>query len=554
MAAPTRLRKPRPLTWRGQVSAVFFVVVSAAIIASLGGSLIAARQIIERQGEEHALAIARTTASDPRYAAWVLRQQPDVEGPVQAAAELVRRRTDALYVVVTDRDGVRYSHPNRDLIGYVVSTDPSIPLSGRDADGLERGTLGWSARGKVPLRDNADRVIGSVSVGIPLSALNALQRGLGLVMLGVGAMAMAASLLAAVWHTRRLHRITHGLELEEMADLLREHAAVLGGALEGVVAIDASGRVRLANDVARHYLDADIVIGTPVTESGLPAALADLLTADTQEWPEAGRLVVEGGRILLVRRIKVERHGHDLGTVLVLADRTDLDDLSRELEATRGLTDALRAQAHEYTNRLHVLAGLLHLGHLADAEEYLGQLTGAESRSCGIEDPYLNGMLEAKRAVASELGVSFHIAQVTWVEGTLSYPLDTITVIGNLLDNGIRAAARGPRRPPWVDVSLISDSTDLVVHVIDSGDGVPPDHEDQVFAGGWTTKQHDREAHGLGLALARTMARHHGGEVELQQGHGDSHGAIFCARMRGALRRTVAARQRDTPVAEAVAE
>ena len=53
---------------------------------------------------------------------------------------------------------------------------------------------------------------------------------------------------------------------------------------------------------------------------------------------------------------------YGLGAVLVLSDRTDLDDLGRELEATRGLTDALRAQAHEFNNRLHALSGMLELG------------------------------------------------------------------------------------------------------------------------------------------------------------------------------------------------
>ncbi|MFT4166119.1 MAG: ATP-binding protein, partial [Microlunatus sp.] len=96
---------------------------------------------------------------------------------------------------------------------------------------------------------------------------------------------------------------------------------------------------------------------------------------------------------------------------------------------------------------------------------------------------------------------------------------------------------RGQRRPAWVDVSLLSDGVDLVVHVIDSGDGVPPGREAEIFAGGWTTKDRDREAHGLGLALARTTARHHGGEVELSSARGDDCGATFRARMCGALRR-----------------
>jgi two-component system CitB family sensor kinase len=531
----SRWRRRGPLTWRTQLSLAVLLLVAAVIVASLTGSLIAARYSIEWQSEQRALAIARTVASDPRYAAWVLDGQPEPNGPTQSAAEQLRVRTDALYVVVTDRRGVRYSHPHAALIGQVVSTDPSVPLAGGEVVAIEQGTLGWSARGKVPLRDVGGQIVGSVSVGIAISAVDALQRQLLLVMLGVGGLALAASLLALTGLSRRLRRVTHGLELEEMADLLREHAAVLGGALEGVVAVDPAGRVRLANDAARRYLGTDVAVGDPAA-AGLPD-VAELIGPAAGDFPEAGRLVVLGGRILLVRRVSVERHGRDLGTVLVLADRTDLDDLGRELEATRALTDALRAQSHEYANRLHALAGLLHLGHVEEAEEYLAQLTGAEAWTRGVEDPYLSGILAAKGAVASEQGVDLRIADATWVDGRLTRPLDAVTVIGNLLDNAVRAAANGSQRPAWVEVSLLSDGADLVVQVVDSGDGVPPGKEEAVFADGWTTKESDRDARGIGLALARATARHHGGDVELQRARGVGHGAMFGARLRGALLR-----------------
>jgi len=219
--------------------------------------------------------------------------------------------------------------------------------------------------------------------------------------------------------------------------------------------------------------------------------------------------------------------------VLILRDRSDLDELGRELEATRALTDALRAQAHEYTNRLHALSGMLHLGHVDEAQSYLEELHGSVSHGAGVEDPYLAGLLAAKLAAASEAGVRLSVGDPTWVPGRLRQPLDVVTVVGNLVDNAIRAARDGKRRPAWAEVTLVSDEEDLVVHVVDSGDGVTPGQVESVFTSGFTTRDVEPDQHGLGLGLARQTARHHGGDVTLVHPGDDQQGAVFAARMVG---------------------
>lgn len=532
---PPSRRRSRSWTWRAwvviTVSALVVTVVAAAMIAALT----AAGDTIADQSEQRALATARLVASDPRYAEWVVAGPPDPDGPVQEAAEAARIKAEVLYVVVTDDQGIRYSHPTVGLIGQPVSTDPSVALSGGEVTAFEEGTLGRSARGKVPLRDAEGTIVGTVSVGIHLRTIDAHQQRLAAVLTAVGVAALAVSLVLLGLLSRRLDRITHGLDLGEMADLLREHAAVLAGALDGVVAADASGNIRLVNDAARRYLGVDLELGAPAAESGLPTEVAELLTPGSSDAPEGGWLVVMGGRVLLARRVRAVRRGRDLGAVLVLSDRTDLDDLGRELEATRGLTDALRAQAHEFNNRLHALSGMLELGLFEDAEAYVSELTGAASWSHGVQDPYLNGLLSAKTAVGSESGVALRVSDSTWVEGRLNAPLDAVTVIGNLVDNAIRAAATGRRANAWVEVSLLSDGRDLVAYVVDSGDGIPEDRQAAVFAEGWTTKVSDRRSHGIGLALARVTAQRHGGDVQLAMACGENHGAAFAVRLPGVL-------------------
>lgn len=510
---------------------VFLVaLLLTVVLVLLAGAAMVLRHDLSREYQERALAIARAVAQQPGLAEEVTASQPVANGPVERAAETVRRATDALYVVVTDERGIRYSHPNVANIGRRVSTSPDAALAGHDVTTVERGTLGLSARGKVPLRDGAGHVVGEVSVGISMATVNARMWQLVLVLGLVAAGALAVGVSGALALGRRLRRTTLGLEPEEMADLVREHAAVLGGVRDGVIGIDAAARLTVVNPVAQRLVGVSPPRGTPLAEAALPPAIEDLLTAGSA--PE-GTVCVLGERVVVVHRIAVRRDGRDLGQVLTLRDRTDLDEAARELEATRALTDALRAQSHEHRNRLHALGGLLHLGHVEQAQHYLDELDADISTSGGLGEPYLAGLLAGKTALASEAGVRLELVASSYVEGTLTAPLDVVTVVGNLIDNAIRAAATGVRRPAVVEVTLVSDGRDLLAHVTDTGAGVAPDQVERIFRLGFTTRAMSSDAvgHGVGLSVARLTARAHRGDVTLVDAGGPDAGASFAARM-----------------------
>jgi two-component system CitB family sensor kinase len=522
--------RPR-LTFARQALLLQLGVVAVVLAAGLGLVALLLRTELEDQFEQRALAIARTVAADPAYASDIAAGPPSAGGDAQVRAEQVRRRTGALFIVVTDDAGLRYSHPHADLIGQRVSTDPSEALAGHEVVTLERGTLGLSARGKVPLRDSAGRVVGEVSVGIDARTVHHRLVELLRVTLGFGALALMLGGAGAVLLARRLKRQTLGLEPAELADLVREHEAVLHGVENGVLALE-DGRVRVVNDEARRLLGDAVAPGALATDV-LPDHLVSLASGD--EVTDA--LVLHGDRTLVVSSRRVRRGDHDLGVVLTLQDRTQLEHLGRELDTVRSLLDALRAQSHEHTNRLHALSGMLHLQHVDEARDYLAELvrdpgsaTDGETR---VSDPYLRGLLAAKSAVATERGVQLRVSEDTFLPGRLTAPLDVVTVLGNLVDNGIRAAAEGGRRPAWVEVALAADDTTLLVGVSDSGSGLPEDAP--VFADGWTTHADDGRPHGLGLALARQAARRHGGDLSLVLAGGDAHGAVFSARLPGVV-------------------
>jgi two-component system CitB family sensor kinase len=483
------------------------------------------------QYEQRALAVARSVAADPAVGTAAAGGDPG--HVVQARAEAVRQRTGALFVVVTDRTGLRLSHPNPDLLGQPVSTDPSAALSGREVVNVESGTLGPSARAKVPLRDGTGAVVGEVSVGFAAGEIRGeVQRRLGLVALFAGG-ALLLGIAGSVLLARRLKRLTLGLEPHELAELVREREAVLHGIGEGVLAVDARRRVSVCNREAGRLLGIEAATGTPVVELDLPPRLRAALDGDAAD----NVIALAGDRVLVANYRTVRRDGRDLGGVLTLRDRTDLETLTRELDSVRALTGALRAQRHEFANRLHTIAGLLQTGHHREAVEYLHALsTGTVTLGPGagaVKDPYLQAFVAAKTAEATEKGVRLELGEESWVPGRVVAPVEVTTVVGNLVDNALEAARLGARRPARVELSLLADGDTLHVSVLDSGDGVPEELRGAIFAPGVST--HDGDDRGLGLALAQHAARVRGGRISLADAGSTDHGAVFVAMLPGAL-------------------
>ncbi|WP_433605810.1 ATP-binding protein [Dactylosporangium sp. CA-139114] len=479
---------------------------------------------LTQQYGTRALAVAHTLAADPAIAAAAAADDPG--GVLPARAEAAKLASGALFVVITNRRGIRLAHPNPGRIHEPVSTDPSEVLAGHDTINVEQGTLGLSARGKTPLRDAAGAIVGEVSVGFRIKDVREnVIRELAFAALFAGG-ALLLGFVGSVLLSRRLKRLTLGLEPHELAELVQEREAVLHGISEGVVAVDTDGRVSVCNGEAVRLL------GDSEGGLDLPPALREALD---RRLPVDNVITVANDRVLVANYRAVRRDDRDLGGVLTLRDRTDLENITRELESVRTLSTALRAQRHEFANRLHVLSGLLQNGHSGEALEFLHAVSDSAAPASGhtVDDPYLQAFIDAKSAEAAEKDVRLALADTSWVGTRVTAPVEVTTVLGILVDNALEAARRGARRPAWVDVALLEDGTTLHISVVDSGDGVPPGLAGRIFDSGVSTNGED--GRGIGLALARQAARRLGGDVRLAGAVHDDHGAVFEARLPAAL-------------------
>ena len=291
---------------------------------------------------------------------------------------------------------------------------------------------------------------------------------------------------------------------------------MLHGIREGVITLDRDGRVTLINDEARRLipLDGDPV-GRSIDEVVSHRRLSDLLTG-ALGGPDT--VVVTDEHILSVNRMPVFWNERDLGAVVTLRDRTELEGLLRELDSVDALTDALRAQQHEFANRMHTVAGLIDSAiskrRSATRPRYRARPPGWPKPSASASKrPEIAALLIAKTTVAAERDVELVLSEDSQLARTGIGTNMLLSIIGNLIDNAIDAAATGPG-PARVTVRLVTCEEKVTLEVTDTGPGVPEEDGARIFSDGFTTKSDDERHHrGIGLALVHRLATRAGGTV-----------------------------------------
>lgn len=507
-----------PARWSvaGQTFALQVVVGLLVVLVGTVAASVQTQRAARDEATARATAVAETVASTALVVHGV--QTADEAHALQPFAEQVRRATHTDFVVVMSPQGIRYTHPDPRQIGRPFIGHIEAARAGGTVVEDYTGTLGPSRRVVVPVRSVRGAVVGMVAVGIRETAVSERLRGQLPVILLAGLAAALLSGLGTALVARRIRRQTHGLGERQLQEMVEYYDAVLHAVTEGLILTDLQGRLLLANDEAVRLLGLPPrASGRRVGELGLPDTLVAALTDDR---PREDELHVTAARVLVLNKARAQWAGRALGYVATLRDRTDLEHLTGELDSARGLTEALRSQAHEAANRLHAIVSLIELGHadraLAFATEELELSQGLTDQVVGsLTEPALTALLLGKAAQASERGIDLQIApDAVWPPDTAPVR-DVVTIVGNLIDNAFDAvtSAAGERR---VSVGSRLDGDALVLSVADSGPGLPPDAVDAAFRRGFSTKEQGSAGRrGIGLALVAQSVARLGGTMEV---------------------------------------
>lgn len=318
-------------------------------------------------------------------------------------------------------------------------------------------------------------------------------------MLGIASLMLGVAIAGNALVSWRVRRATRGMGTQSLARMLDFYEGVLHAAREGLILLDADGRVQLANDEALQLLGLlEVTPGTPIDELHLGSTLAELL--------QGGRTAYDELHLGVHGVVVVNQQPARSGRIVTLRDHTQLQRLLGELDAVRSLAESLEAQNHEASNRLHTVVSLIEIGKPERAREFaVSELQFAQAmtdRVVGtVGDPVLASLLLAKLSQAQERGVVLTLELGSEALNTRLPAQDVVTVVGNLLDNAIEAARGGPApRQVELRAGTTPDAIDLIV--TNTGAELGAVELAHMFERGWSTKA--EPGHGLGLVLVRS--------------------------------------------------
>ncbi|MFV0438784.1 MAG: ATP-binding protein [Desulfopila sp.] len=513
---------------------MILLICSLLLLVGLAEGLFSWHQvslILEDQIGHRALRVSQAVALIP-----AVRQELE-KGDMhslrlQAIAETIRLQTGALFVVIGDSQGRRYTHPVEERIGQqMVGGDNDLPLAlGLAEISKAKGTMGYSIRGKTPVFNDDHEVIGVVSVGYLMENVNRTIRRnqFNIVLVLLAALILGTGLTIKI--TNDLRAALFGLEPEDIAALLKERTATLEAIREGVMAIDRHGLVTTINHAAIKTLGVDNsreIIGRPVKEIFPATRMLDVLTSGDSQ---LDRIQQYNDKEIVINRIPIVIGDKVVGVVSSFRDLSELNLVLKKLSKVQEYSEMLRAQTHEYSNKLHTISGLIQIEAFKEAIELIGSETSGyqdliHSLMTIAPDPVLAGMLLGKYNTAMERKIRMVIdpdSSMRDIPATVEVE-QLVTIVGNILDNGFDAVVRQNEENREVRLSMTDLGHDLIFEIDDSGPGLAPEQYRQIFTRGYTTK--NKEGHGVGLYLVEKTVTKMGGTIHV--GPSELGGAAF---------------------------
>ncbi|MBH5319677.1 sensor histidine kinase [Paenibacillus sp. GSMTC-2017] len=451
---------------------------------------------------------------------------------IQPIVEKIRMETDAEYIVIGNKDGIRYAHPLSDRIGQkMVGGDNGPVLKGMSIISEAVGSMGPSLRGKTPIYNDKNEIIGIVSVGILKEDIEAsAYKYRNRVILFAG-IALLMGSLGAIWISSRVKRSIHGLEPKEIGLLYQEKKAILETIHEGIIAINLDGIVTQANHTAKKLIDP--MESVEVTGQHIRDVVPDsrLLEVIQTGRAEKDQEMMINESVVVVNRLPIYDHQHRVvGAVSSFRNKSELLRLTEELTQVKRYTEALRAQTHEYSNKLYTIYGLIQLESYQEAMDLITHESNVHQNlihflMSEIPDPIVGGILIGKFNRANELKVRLDIDESSTFKELPSMISRNhlVTIIGNLIDNALDASLAGSSKDKWVK-TLFSDKGDtLLIEVADSGEGISDEVASNVFELGFSTKKESNR--GFGLAIVSGAVQQLGGTIRFR--NAKRGGAIF---------------------------
>lgn len=430
---------------------------------------------------------------------------------------LVEQTSDLDIITIADTNSIRLYHVVHSRIGQpFVGGDQGAALEGTAYLSDAVGTLGYQHRSFSPVFDDTNAVIGFVVTSTTMDRLDMLRQEIVSTYVHLAVILMLVTLALSISFSLFIRHLLHGFSPEQLVHNYLTQNEVLNNLEEGVVSTDRHGTIQLVNRAAEGMLgrQARLLEDQPL-ERFISAENGESLLEQANE-----NLSTSYPNILCTC-IPLEKNGVRTGSTLILRDKSETMREAEQLNGTRHIISALRANSHEFMNKLHVISGLLQMNKAEEALRYIGAVSAIQSQTIDpilqrIHNPNVAALLLGKVGNAREMDIQFTLLNNSYLPQHSRFlsTADLITITGNLLENAMEAVnVQQHSTLRSVVLQITEDEDGLVLIISDTGSGITPQVMEHMYESGFSTKA--RDGRGVGMSLIQNIVTRCGASIEV---------------------------------------
>lgn len=516
-------KKPMKLQTMLSLFVIAVVFISIAIIISFVASWMT--RSIEKEAKTNVMNVAELVAHSSEVINALEKKDTQV---IASYVDMQLKNLELVdYITVADNQGIRYSHPNPQMIGkaFEGGDEYRVVRLGETYVSEATGTMGKSLRAFAPIYDEHHQEIGFVSVGTLITRIEKAKHMAVFYIMLIGFGGLSAGSVGAFLLANHIKKMLLGLEPDEITKLYHEKMGILDAIHEGLVAIDQEGRITLMNDSALQILGfnkdemKNQVIGRDIEEIIPNTRMTNVLSTKQAEFDDEQRL---HDTLIVTNRIPIINRGQVIGVIASFRDKTEITKLAEELTGAKKMAWSLRAQNHEFMNKLHTIAGLIQLEEYEEALQFISDVARIRTEMSHIltdhiKDSAVSALLLSKYNKAEECRIKLTIDESSRLNklpcGMNSQDLGS--VIGNLIENSLDEVKNdGTGR---IDIKITEEKQFLTIRVTDNGKGISPELHEKIFEQGFSTKEGQR---GCGLSIVKNIIEEYRGAIHLTSEEG----------------------------------
>ena len=491
------------------------LIVTLAVFLGVAGILININFETQKR-DQNLQNVAQTIAGSPILT--------DIESEKENDLHILKEYLDSLkdslgdidVISIINSDNVRLYHSNHDLIGTVY--DGTIPEFDKNEKEYyvtdDSGPSGVQRRAYAAIYNEEGHYVGFVIAVMLMENIREETIHTLLIFCLITLAAILIELIISSELSGKIKESLLGYEPDVISAMYQIRDNILETIDEGIVAVDNDNIIQFVNEAAINMLANENKLDESIIGNKF----------DVQEHSL-------GNKDILIDRIPIKEEDEIVGIVCILHNRTEYTKLMEDLAGTRYLVDSMRANNHDFTNKLHVILGLIQMVMYDEANSYIENITIVQRASISkimntVNEPAVAALLIGKVARASELNVKFVLREGCHYSNTdLMLPSEIlVTIIGNLIDNAFEAMNeidKDYKATKELLFGIFSKPGAVLITTDDTGSGISESDLGRIFENGYSTKG---EGRGTGLYQVKSLVENLGGTiaVETQAGVGTS--------------------------------